>query len=318
MSESHDDRGMNGRVRLAEVVEVTERFARRNAWTVKAIEAWRSQIRVFARFLEEEEGVDDFREVDRAMLMRFQAWVARTPSPRKKMPYAKRSQCSFVFAVKQGFAALVDEARVLADPSVVLRYPRPARHIPKVLEQAQVRRVFELADLRTVLGYRDRALMEVLYSTLIRGGELAGLLLDDIKEEEHRLFIRGKGRRERVVPVGRIAWGYLVEYRDRIRPFLSPRSDHLFLGKMGEGLSTSRVGMIVGYYVDRAGCERDSGAHLLRYSGATHMIENGADIRQVQELLGHVSIGSTMGYCLTSAMALKLAHARSHPREKLR
>lgn len=317
MNESHEEGARTRPIGLSNVLEITERFAKRNRWTKKAIQGWRSQIKVFARFLEEE-GTSDFREVDRARMQRFQVWVASTAGPKKRAPYAKRSQCSYIFAAKQAYAALLEEGLVLADPSSALKYPKPTRFIPKVLEQADVRRVFGLADLETVLGYRDRAILEVIYTTLIRASEVAGLLMTDVREEDQRLFVRAKGGVEKIVPVGRLAWGYLLEYRDRVRPFLSPRADHVFLGRMGTGLSTSRVSAIVGEYVDRAGFDRDSGAHLLRYSGATHMIENGADIRQVQELLGHVSIGSTMGYCLTSAMALKLAHSKSHPREKER
>lgn len=305
----------SGRLTFADVQRELETYSRRHDFTPKAIQSVRHQIRIFGRFLAEA-GIDDVRRVTRDSMKRFMAWLCETTAPKTKRPYATRSRFGYISTVKTTYAALVEAGLVFDDVSNALRLPKLPRRLPPLLSEEETKEVLAGPDLETVMGYRDRTMLELVYATLIRAHEVAGLVLEDVLDERKSILIRGKRKTERVLPVGKVAWEFLENYRETMRPFLIPETDHLFVGKGGRGLSTGRVSSIAAKYLDLARFEEPGGMHVLRYAGATHMIEHGADIREVQALLGHRSIRTTMGYTIATAFLLKKAHEKSHPREK--
>jgi integrase/recombinase XerD len=168
----------------------------------------------------------------------------------------------------------------------------------------------------TAWGIRDRAILEVLYSTGVRRSELAALAVFDWDRLRGAITVRqGKGGRDRVVPIGDRAAAWLAKYVDEVRPSLSrePDDGSLFLTDYGEPFEKNRLGDLVRRYLDYAGVKAPGSCHLLRHACATHMLENGADIRFIQALLGHADLSSTQIYTNVSILKLKEIHAATHP-----
>jgi integrase/recombinase XerD len=224
------------------------------------------------------------------------------------------------FAVKDGLARL--------DPSVGVRPPTPAKRLPKALPLADVEAILEAAGAPgTVLALRDRALLELLYGTGARISEAVGLDVDDIDlgpTEEGvagpggTVLLRGKGSKERVVPVGRYACEALSAYLVRARPELVSNAPGpagaLFLNARGGRLSRQSAWTVIVRSAERAGVTGDVSPHTMRHSFATHLLEGGADVRVVQELLGHASVTTTQVYTLVTVDTLREVYAASHPR----
>ena len=175
-------------------------------------------------------------------------------------------------------------------------------------------------DVSLPEGLRDRAMLELLYSTGLRRAELAGLLLFDVDATRGTVFVReGKGRKDRVVPVGERALAWTLKYLEEARPKLAGARDEgvLFLGDAGEGLHVDYLTQRVRQYVVAAGLEKPGACHLFRHSMATAMLEGGADVRFVQEMLGHVSLETTQLYTRVTVEKLKAVHAATHPASRL-
>ncbi len=219
------------------------------------------------------------------------------------------------FAVKDGFARL--------DPSSGVKPPVPAKRLPKALSVDEVTRLLEAASVHdTPLALRDRALLEVLYGTGARISEAVGLDVDDIgiddlDSEEATVLLRGKGSKERIVPVGRYARESLSAYLTRGRPALaSTGTAHgaMFLNARGGRLSRQSAWTVITKAADRAGITKDVSPHTLRHCFATHLLDGGADVRVVQELLGHASVTTTQVYTLVTVDSLREVYAAAHPR----
>lgn len=219
------------------------------------------------------------------------------------------------FAVKDGFARL--------DPSAGVKPPVPAKRLPKALSVDEVTRLLEAASVHdTPLALRDRALLEVLYGTGARISEAVGLDvddigLDDLDSEEATVLLRGKGSKERIVPVGRYARESLSAYLTRGRPALASSGTArgaMFLNARGGRLSRQSAWTVITKAADRAGITRDVSPHTLRHCFATHLLDGGADVRVVQELLGHASVTTTQVYTLVTVDSLREVYAAAHPR----
>ncbi len=209
---------------------------------------------------------------------------------------------------------------ISANPMLMIRTPRQTKRLPKAIGVEQVEQLLAAPDDTTLLGSRDRAILETLYSTGIRVSELVGLNLGDIDEAGQALVVRGKGRRERMVPLGTHALHALGRYMNMLqseRDRLSIRVDSdapMFINKHGTRLSTRSVRRKVSKYLAEAGLDSDISPHTLRHSFATHLLDNGADLRSVQELLGHQSLSTTQVYTHLSTQRLRDAYNDAHPR----
>jgi integrase/recombinase XerD len=185
-----------------------------------------------------------------------------------------------------------------------------------MLSEADVERLLSLEMPETPLGLRDRALLEVLYASGLRAGEIVGLRLENYLREEKLLRVIGKGNRERVVPVGEKAVAALDRWLAKGRPLLvKPKTGgEIFLGEHGRRLTTARVWQIVQEMAKRAGLQKKIWPHLLRHSFATHLLSHGADLRAIQEMLGHASLATTQVYTHVDQARLKEIHRQFHPR----
>jgi len=209
------------------------------------------------------------------------------------------------------------------DPTRDIEYARTPQRLPKaVLTVPEVKKLLQAPDVNTVLGYRDRTIFEILYSTGMRRQELLNLTFDDVDLDGGIIMIRqGKGGKDRVVPLGKIAAKFLETYLNGIRPELmryaaNPKLKQLFISLRGKALSKNALGEMVAKHARRARLKTPVTPHTMRHSCATHMIRNRAGIRHVQDMLGHAQLSSTEKYIRLTITDLKEAHSRYHPREK--
>ncbi|RNL63690.1 site-specific tyrosine recombinase XerD [Nocardioides marmoriginsengisoli] len=214
------------------------------------------------------------------------------------------------FAVKDGLARL--------DPSVGVRPPSPAKRLPKALALGDVEAILEAAGAAgTILSMRDRALLELLYGTGARISEAVGLDVDDLDLTHGTVLLRGKGSKERIVPVGRFAREAVEAYLTRARPDLASTgkgTPAMFLNARGGRLSRQSAWTVIVKSAERAGVKAEVSPHTMRHSFATHLLEGGADVRVVQELLGHASVTTTQVYTLVTVDSLREVYAAAHPR----
>ncbi len=229
---------------------------------------------------------------------------------------APSSMKIIVVALRHFFAHLKRENLIGHDLLSALDLPRLDRLLPEMLSEADVDRLFSLEPPETPLGLRDRALLEVLYASGLRAGEIVGLRLENYLCEEKLLRVIGKGNRERVVPVGEKAVAALDLWLARGRPLLiKPKTGgEIFLGEHGRRLTTARVWQIVREMARLSGLPQKIWPHLLRHSFATHLLSRGADLRAIQEMLGHASLATTQVYTHVDQARLKQIHRQFHPR----
>jgi integrase/recombinase XerC/integrase/recombinase XerD len=219
-------------------------------------------------------------------------------------------------AVRGLFDFLVRTERVGQNPADLVSSPKREEKLPRVLTVEQVRELLERIPARTPLELRDRAMLELAYSCGLRCEEIVTLDVDALDFETEQLRVLGKGSKERLLPVGEPAQRALRRYNERARHALSadPREQALFLSKSGRRLSNSDVTRRLGLWVREAALAAGVSPHSLRHSFATHLLEGGADLRTIQELLGHASISTTQVYTRVDAARLRDAYAATHPR----
>jgi integrase/recombinase XerD len=219
-------------------------------------------------------------------------------------------------ALKAFYQFLVKENYVDQDPTDDLSSPKLERKLPKVLTVEEVERLLAQPDTQTPVGKRDKAMLELLYATGIRVSELVNLNVTDVDLREGFIRCMGKGSKERVVPMGDIAVSALRAYLDgaRQKVIADPKEKAVFVNHHGKRLTRQGFWKIVKKYAAQAQIRKEITPHTLRHSFATHLLENGADIRAVQEMLGHADISTTQIYTHVTKDRLKDVYARSHPR----
>lgn len=267
-----------------------------------------------------EHGIETAADVTHAIVERFQRhlFYARKPDGR---PYAINGQLSVLNNVQAFFRWMVRHRHLPSNPAADLDLPRKVHyHLREPLNVSEVEAVLALPDLAEPYGLRDRAILELFYATGIRRQELANLGVADVDAERGCLHVRqGKGRKDRFVPVGEGALAWVAKYRREARPQLlsDPHEPRLFLNCQGEPLSANALSWRIREYLDRAGVTKTGSCHLFRHTMATAMLDNGADLRHVQEMLGHAAIITTQRYTHVSIAKLKAVHAATHPGAKL-
>lgn len=230
---------------------------------------------------------------------------------------AARSQARILSGVKSFFKYLLLEDMRSDDPTELLEGPKIGLKLPDVLSKSEVDQIIAAVDLSKPEGTRNKAMIETLYSCGLRVSELIGLRISNFYAEEGFLRVIGKGNKERLVPVGRDAVKYIAIYRDQSRvhqPVVTGQEDILFLNRRGKQLSRVMVFNIVKDLCQRAGIEKRVSPHSFRHSFATHLIDGGADLRAVQEMLGHQSITTTEIYTHLDRDYLRSAIMAFHPR----
>ena len=230
--------------------------------------------------------------------------------------YGKNSPASVerkVSAIRSFFSYLVRKGLVAQNPAKLVRTPRKKKQLPVFLS---VDEVFNLVDVKdqekNPLRARDRAVLELLYSSGLRVSELAGATLADLSMGEAVIRVRGKGNKERIVPVGSKALSALGEYLD-VREKLKPASDRIFLNSRGGGITTRSLARIIKKYGLVSGISKNVSPHVLRHSFATHLLAGGADLRAIQEMLGHASLSTTQRYTHLSVERIMEVYDKTHP-----
>lgn len=236
-------------------------------------------------------------------------------------PLGFQSQSQHLVTLRGYFRWLTRQNVILSNPASELELPRNGVQLPKtVLNEHEVELVMEQPDTSTKYGLRDRAMMEVLYSTGLRRQELSGLGVYDVDSERGTVMVReGKGKRDRVVPIGERALAWVDKYIREARSdfVILPDSGVLFLTRFGEAFSLTSLSLVVHDHIRAANIGKKGSCHIFRHTMATLMLERGADIRFIQEMLGHRDISSTQIYTHVSIKQLKEVHAATHPTARL-
>lgn len=219
-------------------------------------------------------------------------------------------------ALKSFYQYLLREQKVDHDPTENLESPKQKKRLPRVLTIEEIERLLEQPDGREPAGLRDRAMLELLYATGIRVSELVSLDVGLVNPESAAVRCVGKGGKERIIPVGSVAIRALIDFLTRGRPKLvrDPEEPALFVNQHGRRLTRQGFWKILKKYAIQAGITKEITPHTLRHSFATHLLENGADLRAVQEMLGHADISTTQIYTHVTKHRLKDVYARAHPR----
>ncbi|HVG94977.1 MAG TPA: tyrosine recombinase XerC [Planctomycetota bacterium] len=227
-----------------------------------------------------------------------------------------RSIARKVSAIRAFFRWLVTEGRIETDPAAALRVPKRGRPLPKFLTRGQVEALLEAPKGTGWTALRDRALLELLYSTGARVAEASGLDVADVDLDEGAALLRGKGRKERVAALGRPAIEALLRYLDATVRERRRTGKAVFVNRAGARLSVRGVARVLDKHATSVGLPVGTSPHVLRHSFATHLLEGGANLREVQELLGHASLSSTQIYTHLTLDALKKVYDAAHPRAK--
>lgn len=298
--------------RLAQYLEwlrvnhFSEATARDRAYSLQHFNAWCV-----------DRGLTRPTEVTKPILECYQAALFHRRKAKNDQPLALITQRGYLTGVKAFFRWLSRSNFILMNPASDLLIPRLTRRLPRdVLTAEEAERVINVPDVSTPRGLRDRAILEVLYSTGMRRMEIVAFSLYDLDRERGTVMVReGKGRRQRVIPIGERAIAWVDKYLADVRPSLvgEPDDGHVFLTHHRGPLVPDYLSEIVGTYVDRAQIGKRGSAHLFRHTMATLMLENGADVRYIQEMLGHAQLGTTQIYTHVSVGKLKEIHAATHP-----
>lgn len=271
-----------------------------------------------ARYVEwlEQAGISELGEVTTAHVENYVKDLRRGVDGRQPLSASSAGRALIVARGLHKFA--LAEGLINMDVAAEVSPPATGRHLPDTLSIEEVTALIDAiptSDIATPMDIRDRALIEVLYGTGARISEAVGLVVDDVAESPEILRITGKGSKQRIVPFGSMAKKAVQDYLTRARPALSKGKSHaLFLNQRGGALSRQSAWAVLKKAVQRAGLDKDISPHTLRHSFATHLLEGGADVRVVQELLGHSSVTTTQIYTHVSAENLRQVWRESHPR----
>jgi integrase/recombinase XerD len=279
--------------------------------------SYRRDLRRYQQYLADE-GVDELDRVGEATVTAFLVRLREGDSDHP--PLSPTSAARTVVAVRGFHKFAVSDGLATADPAAGVRPPSPAKRLHKALPLADVEAILSAAgSAGTTLSMRDRALLEVLYGTGARISEAVGLDVDDLDSVDRTVLLRGKGGKERIVPVGSYAVEAVADYLTRARPDLvaaGKGTPALFLNARGGRLSRQSAWTVLVKAAERAGVTTDVSPHTLRHSFATHLLDGGADVRVVQELLGHASVTTTQVYTLVTVDNLREVFATAHPRAR--
>lgn len=264
----------------------------------------------------DDRGLTRPQHIDRPILERYQKHLFYV---RKKdgEPLSTRSQHVRITPIRHYLQWLTKQGLLLYNPAADLELPRLEKRLPKaILSAREAELVLGQTDTTTAFGLRDRAILETLYSTGMRRMEVIGLHLHDLDTERGTVMIRqGKGKKDRMIPIGDRALAWIARYRDTARPELIIGRDEgtLFLTHLGQAFTPNRLTQLVRDLIDRAHIGKRGSCHLFRHTMATLMLENGADIRVIQAMLGHAELSTTQIYTQVSIRLLKAIHTATHP-----
>jgi integrase/recombinase XerD len=279
--------------------------------------AYRRDLRRYVAFCGKRDVVTP-ADVDESTIRSFVASISASTWGEEERPYSARSVARSLSSVRSFHRFLLRESGSDHDPAAAVVQPKLPRSLPHPLPVDEISRLLEAPDTATLVGLRDRAILEVLYGAGLRISELVGLDVDDVDLEEGFVRVLGKGGKEREVPLGAFGRDAITAYLARSRPAFASKTTRaaLFLNQRGGRLTRQSCARMLAASVETAAIERRVTLHTLRHSFATHLLEGGADVRVVQELLGHASVATTQIYTLVTKDHLREVYYTSHPRAR--
>jgi len=284
------------------------------------IETRQQMLRYFMAWCDDR-GLDKPQDITRPILERYRRYLYHLRKANDE-PLSFATQQQRLVPLKAFFKWLAKENYLLSNPASELELPKVHRRLPRhLLTHEEIEGMVSQTMLHGDLGIRDRAIIETLYSTGIRRSELIHLKLYDVDRRNGTLMVReGKGKKDRLVPLGQRACRWIGAYLDDVRPSLvvEPDQGWLFLHEYSEPFKKNRLTDLVRKYIEAAGIDKPGACHLFRHTMATLMLENGADIRYIQAILGHRDLSTTQIYTHVSIRHLKEVHARTHPADRPR
>jgi integrase/recombinase XerC/integrase/recombinase XerD len=303
----------------------------RTQGTAAVSEPWRAALRTFDADLQRRGAADRTRRAYGTDAAELAAWATANALTPEAVDYkalrrwaarlsqrgaAPRTMARKLASIRSLFRSLLEHGQIAANPADLLPAPKLPHSLPKTLKPADISRLLEKIPAATPLEQRDRALFELAYSSGLRAEELVDLDTQSIDFDAEQVRIEGKGSKTRFVPVGEPALRSIAAYLERGRPALQSAEPDpaLFLSKSGKRLSTSDVRRRLRVWARHAAAQTGVHPHALRHSFATHLLEGGADLRAIQEMLGHASISTTQVYTRVESARLRAAYAKSHPR----
>jgi integrase/recombinase XerD len=312
---------------VAQLLTAFESWIRLQGFSQRSPQDHRQKVSRFFTFaadrgLVDDRGRVDLTAIDQEVIADYQAFLFETVSEKTGKKLSTTSQINYLSYLETFYRFLKTTKRIIIDPTEIIRLPRHPKPLPAVLlDPKEVRRLLAQPNLHNPLGFRDRVIFELFWSTGMRVGELIALEVADVRFEEGLITLRApKGRKDRSVPVGEGALTWLYEYIERVRPVLlksekGGSDPHLFLNRHGRGMEKTGILHKLKLYRRRAGIRKPIGTHTFRHTLATEMLKGGADLRHVQEMLGHDNLHTTQRYLHIVKAELKKVHGRTHPRE---
>ncbi len=274
------------------------------------ISAYRQDLRLFFDYVEKNLGkaVLDIRRRD---VIEYLAFC-------RKKGLNHRTTSRYLSSIRAFYRFFVDENEAVSDPTVYISSPKSIVNPPEYLTLEEIDRLLSMPDEGSVLGFRDKTMLEIMYSCGLRVSEITELLIRSVRLDERLILVFGKGRKERIVPFGDRAYDLLSRYIEwsRVELLKERLNDALFLNFRGEPLGRKGLWKIIKGYARGSGITKNIKPHILRHSFATHLIQNGADLRIVQELLGHADISTTQIYTHLDRGTLIDMHNKYHPLQK--
>lgn len=269
------------------------------------LSAYSSDLKIFAKWLNK----NTLFEVE-------ESHIASFLESRYKQGIGSRSSARILSSLKRFYGYLHREGSIEKDPTTLIEAPHVGRVLPESLSESDVDLLLDAPEITYALGFRDKAMLEMLYATGLRVSELIGLKFGQVSFRQGFVRVIGKGNKERLVPVGEQAMEWLEHYMQgaRIELLTERQSDFLFVTKRGSGMTRQAFWHIIKRYAKKAGIVKALSPHTLRHAFATHLLNHGADLRVVQLLLGHSDLSTTQIYTHIAQERLKLLHAEFHPR----
>jgi len=304
---------MSERREVSLVTTLVRRFISRlrdeKNYSEHTLRAYNNDLLQYGSFLQSRQIMNP-EEVDHLVLRGFMAFL-------RKEGYTKTTIARKLASVRSFYRFLCEVGAMDHNPAAAMRTPKRESKLPHFLDTSEVERLLTAPDSGKLLGQRDRAMLETLYSTGVRVGELVGLDVADLDLAAEVAVVRGKGKKERLVPLGRPAMEAMRDYIAMRRA--APKAatfdpKPMFLNKHGKRLSSRSVARTLEKYIRQTGLDGKTSPHTLRHSFATHLLNNGADLRSVQELLGHAHLSTTQIYTHLTTERLREVYDRAHPR----
>ena len=280
--------------------------------SINTIQAYIHDVDLLISFLSEKKYSANVSNISQDDLVEFISYI-------NKLQLGANTQARVLSGIKAFFNYLMVEKIIDRNPSELIESPQLGRKLPEVLNIEDVSRIIDTVDLSEPHGERNKAILETLYGCGLRVSEVIDLKISDLHFREEIISVTGKGDKQRLIPIGDSAVKQINTYKDQVRIHLTPEKkseDILFLNRNGRKMSRQMVFLIVKKQVEKAGIKKNISPHTFRHSFATHLVQNGADLRAVQDLLGHASITTTEIYTHLDSDDLRKAILNFHPRNR--